>query len=540
MGAARRGRSLGPCGRDRVSVAWARRGCGFRVALPLLMRTILRIGVALLAIAIAAVGSPASAADPTLQIHRCGTPELLASAAQRPLASEFPALATAEKLVRDAFGVVYSQRVSTNFVVKWTDASVTQTDADNVLAVLERGWSKYITELRHLEPTGSPTYRVNAYISRATDVPAIDSAAGYASIDTDGFPYFVIHRDVLSDSLETESTTLHELYHVVQFATGAYQLRTADWYWEASAEWAAIEAAAANPNTYRLIGGLALRWDLPLYSFVDAATDYVAAAHQYGASLFLHHVTHKFPAPQVVAASWKQALSSSEPLAMIASLLPTSTSLASEFAEFAAHNTIWDYAARAAIIESIAQFKQYFPTLDEVAARVPAKGVPLTMLTRTVNGLGYANIELARPSTGWVDVEVQMTRLAPDVRLLVTFVAGRPGSATYTPLAVDGTKATGILGFPDGAMTAYVSIATMTDQRTTAVQVPISYRVTPAEQPPISIDPPNDNGGSSSGVEPVLGGCRASGGWSTWFPGIALLALFLARRRGQAQRELAL
>ncbi len=504
------------------------------------MRATRVIGAVLVAVLMGAGGSPVWA-DPSDSIPRCGTPERLDLIAQQPLASEFPALATSEKLVRDAFDNAYTQRLSTNFVVKWLDSSITQTDAQNVLDALERGWSKYVTELRHSAPTGALTYRINAYLSRETDQPAIDYAGGYATIDFEGFPYLVVSRDLLSKPQNLEKVSIHELYHLIQFATGAYPGTTYAWYWEATADWAAIQTVPTNPKSYVLSGGLALRPDLPLYSWVDFRTDYIAGTHQYGASLFFVHLTNKFGDPQIVAASWKNAPLGAEPIAMVTSLLPASTSLPTLFAEFAAHNAIWDYPGRDAIQASIALFKESYPTADEIAARVPAAGAPLTMLQEKTYGLGYATIELARPSTGWVDVELQMTQLAPDVRLQATFVAGSPGSAIYTPLTIDGTKATGKLGFPEGVTTAYLSIAPTTDRRTTAIEVPLSYRVTPTEGPPIAIDNPNDNGAASSDgdVVPVLGGCRAGGGWSTWFPGIAVLALFLVRRRGQARRELA-
>jgi hypothetical protein len=481
----------------------------------------------------------------------CGTPDLLPNLAQRRLATDIPALLGPEKMVRDSFGGGFTQYLSPNFAVKWKDSTVTQANAKAVADALEAAWTKYITEFHHDPPTGATTYRINAYISRETDTPSIDFGGGYAWVDDQGYPYFVMSRSIFNrqDAAEAlREVAVHEFYHDVQFGSGAYTWNTTQyrWYWEASAQWATLEAEAPKATPFRFAGPYALRSDLALYHYGDFRQDYLVGTHHYGASLFFRYVTHRFSDPQIVVKSWEQATATSEPIATVMSFTPASTSLGTVFAEFAAHNAVWDYADATALIASVNDFKALYPMEDNIDARVPSAGVPLTQLSRPIQALGYATIELARPSTGAFDLEVTMVQPAPDVQLYATVAHGAFGTASYTPLTVTGSKATGLIVFPDGVSTAYLSIAATTDARVELVSVPISYRATPATPPPPppdQDDPDNDEPGGEdpgggkpgkvdqTGDNAVVGACSASVPGPGWLAPLVLAIVLLGRRR---------
>ena len=475
----------------------------------------------------------ASQAGPTAASleRRCGTVELLPGLANRPRPPAFlDSVVPLTKSTRDAFGGTFQQVLSANFAVKWTDTTLTTAQAQVVADALERAWAKYIDELGHAPCTGCNMYRLNAYISRATDTPDIDFAGGYAWIDDQGYPYFVISRDIFSQpdaNAQIAAVAAHEFYHDIQFSTGAFEWETTEygWFWEATAEWAAQQALPESGEPFVFSGAFALRSELPVYHYGDPfGSDRLAGVHQYGAAIFFRYLTDKL-SPSVVVNTWEQASAAAEPLAEISSRL-TSSDLETIHTEFAARNAIWDYSYRQFILDSLTLFKTNHPERDEIAARVPATGAAAaTALVRSPYGFGYSTIEIARPESGRFDVRVDMTAALP-ATLHATLVYGTPGAATYTPLAVAGTSATATVELPAGVTTAYLVISTTTSERLTGNAIPVTYQVTP-------MAPPDMGSGSGSGMpgDEEGGGCCQSGSNPVGPLGLALVVMLIALRR---------
>ena len=471
--------------------------------------------------------APTATAGP-LDHHRCGTPALLRQGPIPPLATHIPARAAGggPKLTREGFGGSFQQHLSTNFAIKWADPTVTIAQAQVVADALELAWAKYVDELGHDPCTGCETFRLNAYISRPDDYPGIDFGGGYAYIDDDGYPYFVISRSLFGgpETLEAiRGVAVHEFYHDIQFSTGAFQWGVTDygWFWEATAEWATQEALPTSANPYAFSGPFALKSELPLYHYGDPfGADPVEGVHQYGASIFFRYLTDKLQAPGVIINTWEQASATDEPLAAVAAQLPSSD-LVTIHTEFAARNAIWDYPYRQFIIESIALYRGAYPGLSEIAGFVPPQGIGMTALERSPYGFGYATIELRRPPTGRFRIDLQMATPSRPTELHGTVVYGEPGAATYTPLAITGTTGTVTMDVPETAVRLYLVVSATTDERLTGQPVPVSYQVTPVEPEP-EPEPADAGGCCQTGSKPT--------GSVIALAGVVLLALRRRRR----------
>jgi len=451
--------------------------------------------------------------------HRCGTTELLATRPIPRLAQVLHRAAAGPKGAREGFpGTTFQTTESTNFAVKWADATITTAQAQIVADGLEIAWAKYIDDLGHDPCTGCDTFKLNAYIARATDTPSIDYAGGYAWVDDAGFPYFVISREIFSQpdaAASVQAVAVHEFYHDIQFSTGAFVWDTTQygWFWEATAEWASQEALPTASDPFVFSGAFALTSELPVYHYGDPfGADAVTGVHQYGAAIFWRYLTDKLSAPSVIVNTWEQSTADAEPLAAVTAQLPSSD-LVTIHTEFAARNSIWDYPYRQFILDSIDLYQSAFPNLDLIAARVPAAGVALTPLARSPYGFGYSTIEIARPATGRFSAEIEIA--SPTAQVHGTLVYGAPGAATYTPLETTGQTATATIDLPAGVDTAYLVVSVTTDERLTGSAILLSYKVTPLEPEP----------------EPEAGGCCDAGTNPRGAMVLAFGAIVALRRR---------
>lgn len=441
--------------------------------------------------------------------RRCGTPALLRKGPIPALATNIPARAAAgPKLTREGFGGTFQEHLSANFAIKWMDPSVTIAQAQIVSDALELAWAKYIDELGHDPCTGCDTFRLNAYISRAEDTPSIDFGGGYAYLDDEGYPYFVISRSIFAAgdaAAAVKAVAVHEFYHDIQFSTGAFAWGSTDygWFWEATAEWAAQEALPAAADPYVFSGAFAVKSELPLYHYGDPfGADPVEGVHQYGAAIFFRHLTDKLDAPSVVVNAWEQSGAADEPLAAVSAQLPSSD-LVTLHTEFAARNAIWDYPHRQFIIDSLGYYKGGYPGQTEIAAFVPPGGIGMTALARSPYGFGYSTIELRRPATGRFRIDAQMMASAIPAELHGTVVYGEPGAATYTPLAITGTTGSVTMDVPASAVRLYLVLSTTTDERLTGQAIPLSYAVTPVDPAVDDVDPAEAGGCCETGSNPA-------------------------------------
>ena len=189
----------------------------------------------LLPLTLLVVVTTSASAAPHRDPIRCGTPERL-SGLDRTKPPPV-ALGGATKVTRDAFGGTHTVRESDNFAVKWQSTALTDAQAQVVLDALEHAWVVY-TALGHGVPTGADTYRMNAYVHGAADNPPIDFDGGYATIDDQGYPYFVLSNSLFEYGDEVvEAVAVHELYHDYQMSLPGFAAESTAWFWESTAEW---------------------------------------------------------------------------------------------------------------------------------------------------------------------------------------------------------------------------------------------------------------------------------------------------------------
>lgn len=461
---------------------------------------------------------------------RCGTPALLPAARLAKRAPRVLAASAGPKQVREAFAPATNVRESDNFALKWTNASLTDEQADFILTALEDSWTMFIDVLGHGVPLGGEMYKVNAFVSDAEDNPPIDFGGGYAGFDDDGYPFLVMSDDLLEDRAALRHVASHEFYHDVQLSADAFFEEASFWFWEATAEWASQELDPAELYGYLFIGAYALSPELPLYHYGDAlgGADPIVGVHQYGASLYPRFVSARVGDPTLIPRVWIQG--GSDPLATLATL--TGRPLADEFAEFAAHNATWDYAApqKMLIEQARAFYLQQFPERDPTIY-VDAVGTGgMTSPPSPLGNLAYATIAIERPSDGAIAVAIEPdasgTRgTATDLR--ATLVIDAAGDVTYQPVPFSGGTGTLSASIPEAAR-AYVVVASVSAGRAVDERFGFRYSVETSDG---ETDPDPDPD-PDPGPDPAAG-CSATG--TTNGPaGAALVLVLLLIIRGRS------
>jgi MYXO-CTERM domain-containing protein len=484
-----------------------------------------------LVVAITAAAAPAAA---DTHAYRCGLvdrlPQLHDRAKPAPVAHAGPG-----KVLRDGFGGPFTGvRESANFAVKWQSADVSEEKAQTILDTLEASWVVYAA-IGHVGPTGTDTFKLNAYIHNINDNPSIEFDGGYASIDDEGYPYFVISANI-EDTETIQHVTAHELYHDYQLSLPAFQDFSAYWFWESTADWAAQEVYPASSDGYSFVGGYALLPELALFSAGDPfAKDPLPGYHQYGASIFERFLTDREDDPTLIATAWESSQSSDDPLRVLDGLLAEG-STAEVFAAMAAHNTVWDYPQRDLILPWIDYFAAAFPSRPPFHATVFGDGTGGFLdspATRPLHSWGYHHIRLLRPDSGVVEISLELDAqgsLGTSATWFAT-VVGVPatGAPEYTAVPISGGTGELTVTLPEGEGDDihYLAIGLTGDSRDDTETFAYRYRIAPGDAPA----GPDAGPGEEPGDDP--GGCCSTGGGGA--SGSALLALLVglvvARRR---------
>jgi MYXO-CTERM domain-containing protein len=263
------------------------------------------------------------------------------------------------KLTRDAFGNFENVLESDNFAVKFGPAGgVTEAEAQRLLDALERSWAHEIDQLGHPPPERTEEHRLNVYVAdTGGGVPDSYGAAGYFWFDADGWPMLVFARATLSDAEWAETTAAHELYHAVQYAIDTYDYQgRGDWWFEASATWMESEVFPEHGPSTAFLPGFALLPDLPVDFFAYPETGALQEYHQYGAGVFVRHLSARFGA-DLVRRSWVDAPPDGNPLEVLDDL--TDGALDDAFFEMTRRNATWDYPDRAAHLAAILDWGGY-------------------------------------------------------------------------------------------------------------------------------------------------------------------------------------
>lgn len=490
----------------------------------------------LLLVATLALTLPAAPAAADTHSIRCGTPDRLPELHTRVRPAPVAHAGPAGKLVRDGFGGPFTGvRESTNFAVKWQSADVSEAKAQIVLDTLEASWLVFAA-LGHAGPTGTETYKLNAYIHTIDDNPSIDFDGGYAWVDDQGYPYFVISANI-AEGTTLQHVTAHELYHDYQLSLPAFQEGSAYWFWESTADWAAQEVYPASSDGYSFVGGYALLPELALFSAGDPfAKDPLPGYHQYGASIFERYLTDREDNPTLIAQAWETSDAADDPLRVLDALL-ASGSTAEIFAEMAAHNAVWDYPQRELILPWIDYFRAAFPGVAPYHATVFGDGTGGFLDSpeaRPLRSWGYHHLRLVSPADGVFEIALEVDAqgsLGTPATWFAAVVAVTEAGLQYVEVPISGTTGELTVTLPEGPADGlhYLAIGVTGDARDDTETFAYRYRIRPVEAP---AGP--DAGPGEVPDEP--GGCCSSGGGGA--PGSALLALlvmtlFRPRRRSR-------
>lgn len=252
----------------------------------------------------------AAFAQPPCGFRVANTPDDVARAVDRARRAGPPVLRAAGASPREGFAGWPHVVTSEHFALWWGEDDPPDAVAiEAMLAAAEEAWDHHHGVLGHRLPADSDRFLFNLYVGGTAPIePAPIGAAGYATVDPDGYPFFVIERPSLEDLESTRQTILHEYYHTIQLTIGRYEYYgVAAWYWEATAEWATAQALPDELDPWGFVFAYLTTADLPMSAFeypLDVAEGDPMPYRQYGAWLWPEHLTRASDVGLVVE-SWE-------------------------------------------------------------------------------------------------------------------------------------------------------------------------------------------------------------------------------------------
>ncbi len=454
--------------------------------------------------------------------------------------------------LRDPFEVPH-HALSEHFAVHWGEGGwVTETEVDQLLDALEHAWHVQIDQLGHPEPATSHQYYLNVYIGDSGDgAPASDGADGYYRSDADGFPMMVMAATTLNHPAKADHTAAHEFYHVIQDTLDRYPSSgSGAWFWEATAEWAAIHTDPTNAIGGSLAYAYALQPDRSLSYFASVGATDLQASYAYGAVLFALDLDRATGGTDLVRDAWLDDGFRPDPLDVIQQLLDDrELAFDDVFLDHIAAVTRWDYDQGERFAQGVSDAEARYPGTSTVYAvhgsggtdgriAVPGAAAPMRH--------GYAVIEVHLPRDGvWaVTLEAEPVGSEGTTSALVARVGVvESGVLTQHPLPM-GAK--GLVGEVEvdvqGADTVYLFVGAVPPDldatRVDAERFPFTYALVPdggePSTEPSSTTAPDDDGQGAT-TDPT--GARDGCGCHTAMGGITgewLLLLGLIGRRRRA------
>jgi hypothetical protein len=496
-----------------------------------------------------ALWSLLAGAGPLVDLAPCATPDRWVPV--RPVAR--PAMDDpGERDERDAFGVLNSAR-SEHFVVRWGPREPTEAQVARLLTAFEDSWSVFVDELDHTRPFGTDTYRFNVYVGDSGgNAPPGFGAAGYYTVDEEGYPYVVVSGGVLLDPGYADITAAHEFYHAIQGSSLRYDYDPegpAAWFWEASATWAATEVYAGG--SYDALGATFLfgyaflpHRRIELFDYPDSGA--TQEFHQYGAFVFPLHVADRLEDPMVVRDVWEVGGGGNDPLlALERAIDARGGDLEALWHDHIARNVTWDYPAGEAYREHVAFYEGQLPEgPDLVAARIPPQGTDVWVSGPSrlaPERFGSNTLVLSQPldTTYTLRLEGEATGSAgTPARWGATVVLDRgDGAPEYLPLDMVDGRAEQVLQDLGDVQQLAVTVGVTTDgrPRTWASETyTYRYRLDQGTGDPGDPDDPDDPADPVAPGDPDEGarvggcGCDGTGGGAAW---LALAGLMALRRR---------
>ena len=470
----------------------------------------------------------------------CGTAMHLDLSLPRPLLSPpgFPP-PSSQKGNRDAIGEYPHEQSSENFVMKWgNNGNVDSDDVTQILQAFEQSWDYEIETLNLPAPQGSEEWLFNIYIAdTGSQTPAGGGFAGYYSQDSDGWPLIVVTQDVVATySSWGAATAAHEFFHAVQAATGAFWTTEGYWWWEATASWVEPYAIVGDTTYPVFLFGYAFLPHYPLFFYKYPEEGVIQEYHQYGAFIFARYLSEKVADTEIVAATWREGSQGGDPIDDLQGLLGEEADIGEIFADFAAHNTVWDYAHGSLYQEAMEYGESWFPDDDyRLAAIVDDEGTDgwVDAPEETLPGpFGTNVIRMRWPDAGVLHVGFEgegigssNARAAWAVRLVRQRVTADP---IYLELEVEDDSATAEVELDGEDVAIMLVVSVVPGNRHWGEEFGYRYSLDLEADP--GEDPPNSGEVES---ETLAAGCACATGPRRKLPwtGLLLVACVFGRRR---------
>lgn len=348
------------------------------------------------AAAVSAFGQP---------VRPCATLDLLPGAAPLRVSSA-PGLRPPPS-ERDPYALPNAAR-GTRFVVRWGDqGGISDDEARRLLAAMERAWEVVVDTLGHPAPATTDTTLFNVYVGD-TGGPSGYGAGGYYTVDDEGYPMVVVATSSIRfDPAFADHAGQHEFYHAVQDSTARYAYDgPAAWYWEATAEWAALEIDPTNPYDGPFVFAYLALPGLPVDTFDYPDTGALVEYFQYGSFLFPHALgqTYGF---ELVRDSWTVPGSEGDPLEVLrAGLAERGADLDEAWLDHLARNVGFDYDAGELFRATYDLWASWYPEQSRITAEVAGTGGSGELAPDALHRYGAANLLLAEPDPGTLEVRL--------------------------------------------------------------------------------------------------------------------------------------
>ena len=405
--------------------------------------------IALLA-ALSALYTTQAYAKPT---HRCATPIYWQQAMRQPKAA-LPREIVAVKTLHKPFGDFSSLTQSENFAFQAGGAAPDAGNVQQILAALERSFAHQVLQMGHSAPAGADQFLINVYLGNSVGAPQIDDFAyAYVTLDNQGLPYIVVHPDLLAeydtDFFGFADTTLaHEFYHAVQFGTGAFETNDGYWFWEATADWIAVEVFPEYIDGDAFVPGYLMYPQIPLESFNYPGEGELIELHHYGAQIYARYLSEQVADANLIRDTWLQGESTETPVEVLRRLLSErGEDFDQVFLDFASHNVVLDYERVDSYSAWLDSYVPFYPGEDfrvvGSTSIVGADGFLQTTEGTSPGKLGYNVIDLSGIEGDAITIQFVGDAVGSFVsessfRLMLVKRAG--DSIEYTPVAVQSNQ----------------------------------------------------------------------------------------------------
>lgn len=280
---------------------------------------------------------------------------------------------------RDAWDPWPHALASDHFVLKWgSQTSLPLGRADGILAALEASWTHYAEVLDHRAPNGGVPVRFNVYLAgTGRSAPEEIGAAAYFTTDPDGDPMIVVEPSAwTSGGPYLDAVLAHELYHAVQWATGAYgYVEGAGWFWEASANWAAGEVYPGNASVADFLPAYLLLTTLPVDYWVYVEQGALEEYYAYGAYLFPSYLGWELD-PGVVRDAWEEATTDDPLESLRAAVAERGADLDELWLDHIAANVHLDYPEGRAYDDATDDWARAWGNDQRITGELPDTGTP--------------------------------------------------------------------------------------------------------------------------------------------------------------------